>query len=92
VVTTFSCGERNVLDQEAQKIRSQNGSLSDVKFCAEAFKHVRKIKNYRGGFTLEASSTGVSPDDQTTWKIDGHDLVKVVHNGFATLKGIPELR
>jgi hypothetical protein len=83
---------RNALDHEAQKIRSQFNSLSDLKFCAEAFKHVRKIKDYRGGFTLQASSTGVLPDDQTTWNINGHDLVTVVHNAFATLQGIPELK
>jgi hypothetical protein len=84
---------RNVLDQHAQNIRSQFPSLSDLKFCAEAFKHVRKIKDYRGGgFTLQASSTGVLPDDQTTWNINGYDLATVVHNAFATLQSIPELK
>ena len=83
---------RFVLDQEAAKIRSQFSSLSDLKFCAEAFKHVRKIKDYRGGFSLQALSTGVLPDDQTTWTINGYDLVTVVHYAFATLQGIPELK
>jgi hypothetical protein len=54
--------------------------VGQLKVCAEAFKR------------LQASSTGMLPDDQTTWNIDGYDLVAVVHGLFATLQSIPELR
>ena len=37
---------RKDLELEAQKIREQY-SLSDLKVCAETFKHVRKIKDQR---------------------------------------------
>jgi len=81
-----------VIYLEAQRIRRLSG-LAELKYCAETFKHVRKIRD-RGSseFTTIATSTGVSPDDQATWNVDGKDLVKVVHTAFATLKEIPELK
>jgi hypothetical protein len=83
---------RDVLDGTAQRIRHQYCYLLDVKFCAEACKHVRKITDHSGGFTLQASSTGVDPNDPTTWNINGKNLAKVVHYAFTTLNEIPELK
>ncbi|MGB8630659.1 MAG: hypothetical protein WCD69_14915 [Xanthobacteraceae bacterium] len=83
---------RDVLDGVAQKIRHQFCYLLDLKFCAEVCKHVRKIKDHSGGFTLQASSTSVDPNDQTTWNVNGKHLVKVAHFAFAALKEIPELK
>lgn len=83
---------RRVLYGEAQKIRGDLGLLG-LQSCANALKHVRSIKDQSGGkFTTTATSTGIDSNDPTTWKIGGHDLVEVVHNAFATLKGIPELK
>jgi hypothetical protein len=84
---------RGVLYGEAQKIRGDLSGLSGLQSCTNALKHVRSIKDHGGGeFTTIATSTGIEANDPTTWKIGGHDLVKVVHNAFATLKGIPELK
>jgi len=51
---------RKVIYLEARKIFRLSG-LAELKYCAETFKHVRKITDHSGGFTLQASSTGVSP-------------------------------
>jgi len=84
---------RSVLDQRAQQIREQIKELSDLKYCAEAFKHIRKIKGHRGpAFTTIATSTGVASDDQTTWQIDQYDLVNVLQKAFAALGEIAELK
>jgi hypothetical protein len=84
---------RGVLCGEAQKIRDDLSDLSHLQSCANTLKHVRSIKDQSGGkFTTTATSTGIEANDPTTWKIGGHDLVEVVHNAFATLKGIPELK
>ena len=84
---------RGVLYGEAQKIRDDLSGLSHLQSCANTLKHVRSIKDQSGGkFTTTATSTGIETNDPTTWKIGGHDLVEVVHNAFATLKGIPELK
>lgn len=87
----YSPVSRKVLDAEVQKIREELSGLEDLQSCANAFKHIRRTKDHRGGFTTVATSTGVSPDDQGTWKIGGYDLVMVVRNAFATFKGIQEL-
>jgi hypothetical protein len=83
---------RKDLELEAQKIREQY-SLSDLKVCAETFKHVRKIKDQRGGavFTSIASSTGVT-SDKATWTINGLDVVDVLQKAFANLDRMPQLR
>jgi hypothetical protein len=88
----YSPVRRDVLDKAAQKIRHHSCYLLDVKFCSEACKHVRKITDHSGGFTLQASSTGVDPTNPTTWNINGKNIVEVVHYAFATLKEIPELK
>jgi hypothetical protein len=82
----YSPVRRDVLDGAAQKIRHHSCYPLDVKFCSEACKHVRKITDHSGGFTLQASSTGVDPYDPTTWSVNGKNLVEVVH------KEIPELK
>jgi len=67
---------RGVLDQEAQKVRNQSGSLQDLEFCVETLKHGRKIIDHGGSrFTTIATSTGIDPNDPSTWRIGGHDLV-----------------
>ena len=79
---------RAKLDAVAKSIRDKFTVLSDLKFCAETFKHVRKITDQRssGSFTTVASSTGISPMDRTTWKIDPHDVVSVLELALATLE------
>ncbi len=82
---------KHALATEANLLRDK--SLADLKFCAETLKHVRKIednKKYDRGFELTASSTGVAPNDRTTWKVGELDLVEVVHRAFATLSTFRE--
>ena len=74
---------REKLDEEAEAIRADL-RLTALQFCANMFKHVRRIR--RGSSEFIASSTAVSPVDQGTWTILGDDLVEVVHKAFATLK------
>jgi hypothetical protein len=83
---------RNELTSEAKRICQQH-DLLDLKFCAEMFKHVRKIEDHRGGaeFTLTASSTGVS-SDKTTWTIGQFNLVDVLDKAFTKLNEIPQLK
>jgi hypothetical protein len=76
---------RKELYEEAKMIRDQSGSLDDLHFCANALKHVRTIRDHAGKFTTIATSTGIDPNDPTTWKIGEHDLVKVAHSAFVTL-------
>jgi hypothetical protein len=82
---------RNELHKLAEEIRGDLSGFLDLQFCADALKHIRKNFKDPGGGGATASSTGLLPDDQATWTIVGYDLVKVVHNAFATLRGIPEL-
>jgi hypothetical protein len=78
---------RGQLTQEAQKIRGQSSSLEHLKFCVDTLKHGRKIMDHGGGkFTTVATSTGIDPNNPTTWKIGEHDLVEVAHHAFATLQ------
>jgi hypothetical protein len=79
---------RNERRREAQKIRDDLSGLTDLQVCADTLKHVRN--NQPDDVTL--SSTGIDPNDPATWKIGAHDLVKVAHNAFATLNGLPELK
>jgi hypothetical protein len=82
-----------VLDEEAKQIRKLDG-LMELNFCAIALKHVRKIRKIKGSdakFKSTASSTGILPDDQSTWFVGKYDLVEVVRKAFATLQAIPEL-
>ena len=83
---------RAVLDEQTKKIRDKHKSLSDLKFPADTLKHVRKIKDQRSAqFTTVATSTSVSYDDRTSWKIDGFDLVQVLQQAYITLNETPEL-
>jgi hypothetical protein len=74
---------REKLDEEAEAIRVDL-RLTALQFCANMFKHVRRIPRRSSEFI--ASSTAVSPDDLGTWTVLGDDLVEVVHKAFATLK------
>ena len=81
---------RNELYKLAEEIRGDLSGFVHLQICADALKHIRKnFKDPGGGSTV--SSTGLLPDDQATWTIAEYDLVKVVHDAFATLQGIPEL-
>lgn len=57
---------REALDLEAEKIRNELDGFVELQFCANTLKHVRKIRRSGTKFTLEASSTGLLPDDQLT--------------------------
>jgi hypothetical protein len=84
-----------MLDQASKRVRDTNPILSDLKYCVETFKHVRKIKdhpNLATAFTTIATSTGVADHDMTTWKIDQNGLSQVLEKAFATLGGLPELK
>jgi hypothetical protein len=86
---------RSELDKTAGDVRLNDSCLLDLKFCAEAFKHVRNIKDHRGratAFTTTATSTGVVADDQNTWTIGSHDPLKVLREAYETLKGFVELK
>jgi hypothetical protein len=74
---------RDKLLEDAQGIRGELG-LTALHFCANMFKHVRRIPH--GSSEITASSTSISPDDQGTWTVLGHDLVEVVHEAFAKLE------
>jgi len=74
---------REKLDEEAEAIRVDL-RLTTLQFCANMFKHVRRVPRRSSEFI--ASSTDVSPNDQGTWTVLGDDLVEVVHKAFATLK------
>ena len=83
---------RAELERTAHQIRDQH-HLLHLKFCAETFKHIRKIKDRGGGtsFTLTATSTGIT-SDRATWKINDFDVVDVLQKAFAKLKQLPELK
>jgi hypothetical protein len=101
----YSPTSRKILDQKANEIRDNFRGLSDLQFCANTFKHVRKITKdpSQSELTTVSTSTAISPDDIETWKIDlephalrsrdahSHDVVQVLHQAFATLAGFPEL-
>jgi hypothetical protein len=78
---------------EARKIRVNSPILLELKYCAETFKHVRKIriKKRGGGLSTIATPTGVSSEDQTTWRIASHDPVQLLVQAFAALSAFPEL-
>jgi hypothetical protein len=86
---------RKELDETAKQIREDQPILADLKYCAETFKHVRKIKDHpslTAPFTTIATSTGVSEHDMTAWKINQHDLVQVLDKAFNALNALPELK
>jgi len=78
---------RDDLARTANQIRDKDQSLIDLKFCAEALKHVRKIprKQQQDSVTSTVSSTVASPIDRATWTIGPHDLVDVAQRAFKAL-------
>jgi len=82
---------RKELDAEADGIRDELSGFLKLQFCANTLKHVRKITGSPAAFELQASSTGLLPDEKSTWSVAGYDLVAVVHKAFATLQEIAEL-
>jgi hypothetical protein len=81
---------RNEVFREAETIRADLNGLVQLQICADAFKHVRK--NLKGQQGLQATSTGILPDDQATWTIAGYDPAQVLHDAFAALKELSELK
>jgi hypothetical protein len=69
-----------------QAIREDN-DLTDLQSCADVLKHVRSNTDHG---TL--SSTGIDPNNPTTWKIGDYDLVQVAHDGFAKLSDLVNRR
>jgi hypothetical protein len=85
---------RKTLDAEATEIRKKHPILDDLKYCAETFKHVRKIKDhssFSSGFSTIATSTGVS-EAPATWQIGSHNLTDVLRRAVAELSSFPELK
>ena len=77
------------LARNANQIREQH-NLLDLKYCAETFKHIRKIKDQGGGsFTTTGTSTGIT-SDRATWMINQFDVVDV--NASAKLDQLSQLR
>jgi len=82
---------RKELDAGADRIRNELSGFVELQFCANALKHVRKISGSNTKFELQASSTGLLPDDNSAWYVAEYDLAAVVHKAFARLQEIPEL-
>jgi|SRR5262245_8681383 len=87
---------RDQLAHTANQIRNKDQSLIDLKFCAEALKHVRKIPP-KHSVTLNVTptsnpvivtSTGVSSIARATWTINSHDLTDVAHRAFKALSAL----
>jgi hypothetical protein len=84
---------RQELARTANQIR--NNDLSNLKVCAEALKHVRKIRDVKilgqvqGSVTV--TSSHVSANNRATWTIGSYDLVDVAQRAFKTLSALPEL-
>jgi hypothetical protein len=97
----YSPTSRKILDQKANEIRRNSLGLSDLQFCVDTFKHVRKITEDHS--QSESTSTAIFPDEMASWQIDlephalrsreahSYDVVQVLHQAFATLAGFPEL-
>jgi hypothetical protein len=84
---------RGTLTQTAEQLRDQN--LADLKFCAEALKHVRKIDSQPKldpKFTTVGTSTGILSNDRASWTIGSFDLVDVLQRASTTLATFPELK
>lgn len=79
---------RSMLDQKSEAVRKQHPALEDVKLCADTLKHTRHHK----GQKVDASSTGILPEDPTTWAITcdskRYDLFDVAERAYATLSSI----
>jgi predicted RNA-binding protein with EMAP domain len=99
----YASVSREVLARTANQIRDKD--LDELKYCAEALKHVRKIealkhvrnniedvKIFAGGQGfVTITSSHVSANDRATWTIGSHNLVDVAQRAFKTLSALPEL-
>jgi hypothetical protein len=85
---------RSKLDTTSKQVRDKHPILNDLKYCAETFKHVRKIKDHPklgSGFSTTATSTGVSGDPRTL-QIGQFDPVDVLRRSVAELSNFPNLK
>jgi len=82
---------RQELDARANQIREKTEHLSDLKFCAESLKHVRKIEGGKATYQTVATSTAVRPEDLTTWQVGPLNLNKTMEDALAELETFPEL-
>jgi hypothetical protein len=101
----YSPTARKILDQKANEIRDNSPGLSDLKYCADTLKHVRKITkdHSQSEPTTGSTSTAIFSDDMATWKVDlephalrsrdahSYDVMQALHQTFATLAGFTEL-
>jgi hypothetical protein len=95
---------RQELARTANLIRNDK-DLADLKYCAEALKHVRKIEALKHvrkiedvnifsggqGSFVTVTSSHVSANDRATWTIGSYDLVDVARRAFKTLSALPDL-
>jgi hypothetical protein len=82
---------RKTLSEGANTIRELH-NLTDLKFDAETFKHVRKIEDYRDKtFEMIATSTAILPNDSTTWSPSFDDPVKAIQDMVIKFDAIPAL-
>jgi hypothetical protein len=77
----YSQVKREVLNDAAKQIRDE--TLQDLKFCAEALKHVRKIDpkaetRITSELTTTATSTGIDPADPTNGRYIDTTLEKTM--------------
>ena len=84
--------EREKLECQANDIRSKTQNLTALKLCAESLKHGRKIRDRCKKFLLTAISSGINPEDQTTWTIHEFDLKELVQKALTELETFPELQ
>jgi hypothetical protein len=83
---------RKQIDAESERVRQQYPEFVAINEGAVTLKHVRR---HVGGKVI-ASSTGVSPDDPTTWVFSDGSTSRsyrdVLDQAAAVLPTIPELK
>jgi hypothetical protein len=84
--------ERGKLECQANDIRSKTQNLTALKLCAESLKHGRNIMDRCKKFLITAPSSGIKPEDQTTWTIHKFDLKELAQKALAELETFPELQ
>jgi hypothetical protein len=82
---------RQEIDGAVSDVRQAYPDLQSLDRRVSTLKHVRRHE--RG--VLTQTSTGILPDDPTTWHLNGasgsHDLGQIAERIFATFRAIPEL-
>jgi hypothetical protein len=77
------------LDRVAKELRAGMKGFAELKFCAETFKHVRKIKDHgKSKFSTISTSTVVSISDHETWTIGPHNVPAVLRQAYASVGAV----